>query len=409
MSGGGSKLAHLDCDGFHKFEDIPDLLVKIFLYLPVKSVVSCQHVCKLWSRLIKDPKFAQLHFKSSPRVLKFILYVSLVDSDPDSSNELSLMGTDGEVSRYVTLPPSLNKDFSLQLICSFNGLTFFTKLVGDSDLAILICNLAIGEVLEVPGGSPSAVTPSIAILSEPNRDKYAIFRFFSDAFESEETSYKYEIYAPDDGEWGRVSEVEQCPVTNPACPYFPTHVCTGGRIYWLVWSKENTEVPDYILSVDVDGNISKLKLPETDRMEYNLFTFLVNYQGCLALVCVCDDESCLFVWSLMDHNSSSWLFHGGTELWTDSYIDSINSIVSLGQELLFIINPGSATSTCFKFLNAEEMTWREINCLMPTAKGEPVAFLYEESLFQCKCPIDSLTEKDCHLNLSCYYTFINEN
>lgn len=391
MSGGGSKLAHLDCGACHKVEDIPDLLEKIFLGLPVKSVARCQEVCKLWSWLIKDPKFAQLHFKRSPRVLKFILYVSLVDSDPDSCNELSLMGTDGEVSRYVTLPPSLKKDSSLRLICSFNGLTFFTKLVGDRDLAILICNLAIGEVLEVPGGSPSSVTPSIAILSEPNRNKYAIFRFFSDAIELEET-YKYEIYAPDDGEWGRVSEVEQCPVTNPACPYFPTHVCTGGRIYWLVWSKECSEVPEYILFVDVDGNISKLKLPETDRMEYNLFTFLVDYQGCLALVCVDDDESCLFVWSLMDHDTSSWLFHGGAELVTDSYIDSINSIVSVGQELLFIMNPGSAANACFSFLNAEEMTWREINYRLPTAKGEPVGFLYEESLFRCKClPTDSFT------------------
>lgn len=384
MSGGESKLPRLSCDHAHKVEDIPDLLVKILSYLPVNSVLRCKLVCKLWYQLIKEPQFAQLQFICYPKPPKFILYLSRADPELEAPNSLSSMNIKGKCSPYVTLPPSFSEDCSLRLISSFKGLIFFTKLVGEDDLAVHICNPATHEVIEVPRGSPSAVTPSIGVLFEPNRNKYMIFRFFSDAFESEEISYKYEIYTANDGEWGRVSEVEQCPVVNPACPFFPTHLCIGGRMYWLVWSKEDREVPDHILCVDVDGNLGKIELPETDRTEFNLFTFLVGYEDGLALVCVCDDETCLFVWSLTDHDTSLWSLHGGVELETPSYLNGINSIVSVGQEMLFIINPAYSTFFCFKFLNAEEMTWREIDCHFRIEECEPTAFLYEESLFPCE-------------------------
>ncbi|KAH6767996.1 hypothetical protein C2S51_013332 [Perilla frutescens var. frutescens] len=383
MSGGRSKLARLGCDHVRRVEDIPDLLVKILSYLPLDSVLRCKLVSKSWYWLIKEPRFVQLQFNHSPKAAKFILYQSRAESELEARNNLSLMDIDGKSYPYVTLPPSLAKDCSLRLICSFNGLIFLTKSVGEDDLAIHICNPATQEVIEVPRGSPSAVTPSIGVLFEPTRNKYMIFRFFSDAFESEETSYKYEIYTPHDGDWSRISEVKQCPVTNPACPLFPTHKCIGGRMYWLVWSEEDYEVPDYILCVDVDGNLTKLKLPETDRTEFSLFTFLVDYEGSLALVAVCDDETCLFFWSLTNHDTSLWLLHGGAELSTPTSIDSINSIVSVGQELLFILGISLPPFFCFKFLNADEMTWREIDGHFQPEECEPVAFQYEESLFRC--------------------------
>lgn len=384
MSGGGSKFARLGCDYVRKVEDIPDLLVKILSYLPVDSVLRCKLVCKSWYWLIKEPRFAESQFNCSRKAPKLLLYQSRADSEPEVHNSLSLMDIDGKTSPYVTLPPSLDKDFSLRLICSFNGLIFLTKLVGEDDLAIHICNPATQEVIEVPRGSPSAVTPTIGVLLEPNRNKYTIFRFFSDAFELEETSYKYEIYTSDDGDWGRITEIEQCPVTNMSCPYFPTHVCVGGRMYWLVWSKEKSDVPDYILCVDVDGNLTKLKLPETEWTEYNLFTFLVGYEGCLALVSVYDDESCLFFWSLTNHDTSSWLLHGGPRLSEPCTIECINSIVAVGHELLFIINVAFSPFFSFKFLNAEQMTWRKIDCHFRPGECEPVAFQYEESLFRCE-------------------------
>lgn len=67
-----------------------------------------------------------------------------------------------------------------------------------------------------------------------------------------------------------------------------------------------------------------------------------------------------------------------------NYLNGINSIWSAGQEMLFIINHAYSTLFYSKFLIAEEMTWREIDCHFRIDKCEPTAFLYEGNLFQCK-------------------------
>lgn len=382
MSGGGSKQAHLGCDYVSNIGHMQDILAKILSNLPVNSVLRCKLVAKFWCQLIREPQFAKLQFSCSPKTLKFILYLSHADSE--ARKNLSLMDIDGKIYPYVTLPPSLYQNCSLQLICSFNGLIFFTKLVGRDDLGIHICNPATQEVLEVPRGSPSAITPSIGILFDPDKNKYKVLRFFCDAFESEDSNNKCEIYTPDGGDWSRISEVVQCPVANPAFPLFPTHLCVGGRMYWLVWSKEDREIPDHILSIDVDGTLTRLELPENDETGFNLFTFLIEYEGCLALVSVDGDETYVDVWSLRNHNKSSWFFQGSAELPLDGFVVGINSIVSIGKELLFIIKPAFETFFVFHFLNVAKMAWRQSGCDFRIGKCEPVAFRFVESLFRCE-------------------------
>ncbi|KAI3456985.1 hypothetical protein Pfo_013648 [Paulownia fortunei] len=383
MSGAGSKKARLGCDDVRNIGYIENVLANILSKLPVNSVLKCKLVAKFWYRLIREPQFAQLQFSCSPKNPKLILY--LCGDEPEARTKLCLMDRDGEISPYVTLP-NLDQNCFLRLICSFNGLICCTKLVGRSDLGIQICNPATREILEVPKGSPSAITPSIGIVFDPDKNKYKVLRFFSDTLESEDNNCKCETYTPDVGDWRRISEVMQRPVANPACPLFPTHLCVGGRMYWLVWSKEDRETPDYILSIDMDDNFTRVELPNfsDETIGFNIFTFLTEYDGCLALVSVDGDESCVEIWSLTNHNESSWFFQGSAELQIDGFVDGINSIVSIENELLFIIKPGFATFFRFHFLNLAEMTWRK-----PTrrrfriGKLEPVAFPFAESLFRC--------------------------
>jgi F-box interacting protein len=49
------------------FAIIPShLTVQILLQLPIKSLVICKCVCKMWKTLISEPHFANLHFQQSP-------------------------------------------------------------------------------------------------------------------------------------------------------------------------------------------------------------------------------------------------------------------------------------------------------------------------------------------------------
>ncbi|CAJ2646567.1 unnamed protein product [Trifolium pratense] len=52
------------------FDNIPShLTVQILLQLPIKSLLICKCVCKIWKTLISDPHFAKLHFQKTPASL----------------------------------------------------------------------------------------------------------------------------------------------------------------------------------------------------------------------------------------------------------------------------------------------------------------------------------------------------
>ncbi|GAU30644.1 hypothetical protein TSUD_224000 [Trifolium subterraneum] len=49
------------------FDNIPShLIVQILLQLPIKSLLICKCVCKMWKTLISEPHFAKLHFERTP-------------------------------------------------------------------------------------------------------------------------------------------------------------------------------------------------------------------------------------------------------------------------------------------------------------------------------------------------------
>ncbi|KAL2245352.1 UNVERIFIED_CONTAM: F-box/LRR-repeat protein [Sesamum indicum] len=400
MSQGGGNQVRLSCDDDPNIGYIEGIMATILSKLPVTSVLKFKVVSKFWNKLIRNQQFAQLQFSSFPKTPKLILYVCGNNSGGRSklylmerSGRLSkpyVMDRSGRIRPYLTFP-NLDRSSSLQLISCFNGLLCCTKSVGTEDLDIQICNPATREVLEVPKGSPCAETPSIGVVFDPDTNKYQILRFVSAASGSEVSTCKCEIYTPEGGDWRSIPDVVQGPVANPACPSFPTHACAGGRMYWLVWSKEDREVPDYILSIDMNNTITRVELPggPDDPDEFNIFTFLVDYEGRLALVCVDDDETYVDIWSLIDPSESTWVLEGCAELQIDGFLEGINSIVSVENELLFIMKPGFGTSFGFHFLNLADWTWRTpIRRRFRMGSSEPVAFRYTESLLRCAVKID---------------------
>jgi F-box interacting protein len=86
------------------FANIPSHIVaQILLQLPIKSLVICKCVCKMWKTLISEPHFTKLHFERSPSSLMIrtndrrrvsrTLY--LLDSEPEifeigSNNHIKL-------------------------------------------------------------------------------------------------------------------------------------------------------------------------------------------------------------------------------------------------------------------------------------------------------------------------------
>ncbi|KAL8033629.1 hypothetical protein ABFS82_13G173300 [Erythranthe guttata] len=386
----------MGCDYVRNVGYMEGLTEKIVSELPVDCLLEFKLVSKFWYKLITEPTFDQLQFDCAPKDPKLILHLGSQDSNTDE--DLFLMDRDGVVSEYVSLP-YLEEDSSLKLLCSFNGLVFCTKSVGEDELGIQVVNPATQEVLEIPGTSPSEITESVGVLFDTKKNGYKIFRFLYDESESNDNSNcKCEVYTPDTREWRKISGIVKGPVPNLLSHLFPSHVCVGGIMYWLVWSEEDIEVPGYILSIDMDENITRVELPTivisdepgggdvqmVDAITFNILTFLTEYEGSLACVSVDDDESNVYIWLLTDHGKSTWCGKGGAPLLIDASLGGINSIVSVDKELLFILNPDMENHFFFHFLNVEEMTWR-ISCegVFKIGECEPFVLPYAESLFRC--------------------------
>ncbi|KAI9073678.1 hypothetical protein K1719_044342 [Acacia pycnantha] len=85
--------------------DLPyDIVNKILLKLPIKSVLICKCVCKSWHSIISDPRHAQLYFECAPitalvrtsdsRCVSRTLH--LLDFDEFKSNEAQNLSSDND-------------------------------------------------------------------------------------------------------------------------------------------------------------------------------------------------------------------------------------------------------------------------------------------------------------------------
>ncbi|XP_047948691.1 F-box protein At5g07610-like isoform X2 [Salvia hispanica] len=94
-----------------------DLLMKIFILLPAKSIIRCKLVCKHWLALVSSEKFCHLHTLRSPKVQPSLL-LNLNQRNPSSHifNFDPIMNGEKLMIPYTFSVPNPT------IICSCNGL-----------------------------------------------------------------------------------------------------------------------------------------------------------------------------------------------------------------------------------------------------------------------------------------------
>ncbi|PNY09679.1 F-box family protein, partial [Trifolium pratense] len=162
------------------FANIPShLTVQILLQLPIKSLLICKCVCKIWKTLISEPQFAKLHFEKTPvsfmirtkdhRRVSRTLY--LLECDPEkfeigSDNRVKLqpifklplraskffLDKNGESSnrgrQSLYTPSKQELDNKFNIVNSCNGLLCLSDLFTENPL--VVCNPVTGEFIRLP-------------------------------------------------------------------------------------------------------------------------------------------------------------------------------------------------------------------------------------------------------------------
>ncbi|XBH92730.1 hypothetical protein VPH35_083800 [Triticum aestivum] len=117
-----------------------DIIERIFLGLPVSTLLTCVGVCKHWHNIIRDPQFVALHLQCAPNYALLFFPRGLVSGEPYPSDAV-LIDEAWAPSRYA-VPVIGPDDF---LFGSCNGLLgLYTKTS-----MIKIANLATGECLHL--------------------------------------------------------------------------------------------------------------------------------------------------------------------------------------------------------------------------------------------------------------------
>ncbi|KAH7546641.1 hypothetical protein FEM48_Zijuj01G0223000 [Ziziphus jujuba var. spinosa] len=288
-----------------------DIVTNILSRIPVQGLLLFKTVSKLWNGLISSSNFKKLQLTWSRDNPMYILY-PYTDAKP----KMYVLDEYGDVDEMITLPGCENVS-DLSMICSYDGLVCFINYLPVSnkseknltELEIRMCNPATREVLLLPKSSPSVKQLAVGVAFGPETGCYKVFRFFLSKSESEPESdseaeaespnicieSECDIYSSATGTWRGIGRV-------PHRPMGSNHVYVDGKVYWFVASKNNRDVAGSILSVDMEENFSTMSLPDFVTEH----SFLVDFDGCLSLVVVYDEDLIINIWDLTDSNESEW-------------------------------------------------------------------------------------------------------
>lgn len=195
-----------------------------FLKLPVKSLVQCRCVCKIWRALFSDPHFTKLHFSRAP--ICFLLH-SNRSYQRNSQNlilvELGLPGDDA-LLRISNSPDFPN--FGIELVGSCDGLMCMYDRQKNGP--IYVSNPLIGEYLSVPSSVDDQTFPLVCGLGFSQKDiQYKLIQNFPKlSFDDDKMEAKLWTLGSDT--WRSIGDVPF--LFSP--PSFSTYLL--GNLHWIV-------------------------------------------------------------------------------------------------------------------------------------------------------------------------------
>ncbi|XP_024929678.3 F-box only protein 8 [Ziziphus jujuba] len=369
-----------------------DIVTNILSRIPVQGLLLFKTVSKLWNGLISSSNFKKLQLTWSRDNPMYILY-PYTDAKP----KMYVLDEYGDVDEMITLPGCENVS-DLSMICSYDGLVCFINYLPVSnkseknltELEIRMCNPATREVLLLPKSSPSVKQLAVGVAFGPETGCYKVFRFFLSKSESEPESdseaeaespnicieSECDIYSSATGTWRGIGRV-------PHRPMGSNHVYVDGKVYWFVASKNNRDVAGSILSVDMEENFSTMSLPDFVTEH----SFLVDFDGCLSLVVVYDEDLIINIWDLTDSNESEWDLKCSDAI-PYTGIECTDSLTVIRGEVFLI------TTNYFFIFYPKENIWRKLALGDELEVEFPVVFKYSQSFLPCNGASFSDGEED---------------
>ncbi|CAK8542485.1 unnamed protein product [Lathyrus sativus] len=256
----------------------PELITNILLRLPVKTLLRCKSVCKLWLSFISNPDFATSHFQfaASPPTHKLLFL-----QDYSDAPETPFIDFDAPETLSINFDASLNDD-SLYSSLSLDFLRSRSCEIGGScrgflylhcDSYFYLWNPSTGIHKNIPA-SPIITTASIDYFSmllygfgyDSSTDDYLLVYGsynYKTFYDLADTSIDLAIFSLRANEWKLIEYGSHLPYRIiPKCGDGPTAgLLLNEVIHWLVYNDETSSYA--ILALDLkETKMSEIALPD---------------------------------------------------------------------------------------------------------------------------------------------------
>uniref|UniRef100_A0ACD5UZ08 Uncharacterized protein n=1 Tax=Avena sativa TaxID=4498 RepID=A0ACD5UZ08_AVESA len=233
-----------------------DLIERVFLRLPVSTLLRCVGVCKHWKTMIRDPKFATLHLQHASRCVLLFFQQESVSRKCYPSDAILV---DEAWSQSTYAVPVIGPD---DLLCSScNGLIcLYTKTS-----TIKISNIATGESMCIEKPYRNLRGDHFSFYSfgfHPLKKEYKITHFLSEIsegpFHNKDRSNFIQVYTLGGEKWKDIKTLEAFNLN-----YVRTSgtINVDGTLYWLTEDRA-ARWQHVVMSFDLgEESFLQIKLP----------------------------------------------------------------------------------------------------------------------------------------------------
>lgn len=252
---------------------LPDHLISdILLRLPVRSVIVCTSVCKIWNSIIRSPSFVSSHLNrtiSSYKENDIRLYLLQLGSNAQSrfektwtnSSIFSLRSDDEELSEYSPLHFPYQHKEGFQVISSCNGLVLLMN--GNHTrprrlpINLILWNPVIRKSIVLRGKGDSHLEASGIGLDSKSGD-YKVVTILDENINRR--TLKVEVYSLRNNSWKRLPDVE---ATLRGNFYLSAGMVLLNGVLHFIAFQELRERRHLILGFDLEGEVfHEIELPE---------------------------------------------------------------------------------------------------------------------------------------------------
>ena len=294
-------------------EDLPrEIMDDIFLRLPVKSLLQCRCVSKLWCNIIDDPSLANMHQTQASDQEPPLLFGLTLDN---KSDELDLYELEDNCKNLsLGKIPLLNfvsknfdigtEAFNLESIC--NGLLCFANFS-----TVILSNPLRQEILMLPEATnqyPVTNIDKYGLGFDTSTNTYKVVHVFCKGLDYNTMRYKFgsEVYTlgSTSKSWREISSIPPYPLC-----LWRRSVYANESIHWIVdTSLHNDNLKGMIVSFDIGKEEFHLTPHPVD---IDIYTFgvghLIHLKGDLAIVETGSHFNTIVIWVLKDWNNIRWV------------------------------------------------------------------------------------------------------